>query len=648
MQSSASVLCDYLRSDLTRSVGSFRDQAPGFTVCCHDGITEVNPTGREFAATQLELSIVKKFQDEIDQEAADKAAFDLFIEMNERCCAIGGNFGENFDLFDEVLGTFRHELWMFFNPEGFPLLNAADIEQHVDFGPGSAPGAGNTSFLEKIGHSTLTAPNDQLVQWYEAVVAGNPLMLDCELTRAIRKGPPVVLRSVEISPVPKTTKISRLVKPEPLIGMFFQKGIQRVLEERLRTFYGIDLTSQPEINAAMAKQGSLDSSFATLDLKSASDCLSLGLCRRFIDSQNLRWLELTRSTHVILRGDGDEGEVAYLNMMATMGNAFCFPLQTIVFAALVNAVYKCLGLTRTSATIRERYPVSTIRSRKGNTGRDIDFKLHRHLVDLGVVKPQVDVTLPTWSVFGDDIIVLHDAYDAVVSNLEKLGFIPNKEKSFNSGGFRESCGHDYFYGYEVRGVYCKSLLKPQDWYVLINTLTDWSAQHGILLGETIAWAQSNVKRIEVPPWENPDAGIRVPLAAVRTPAVYRSRPIKAELPLKENPVTNYIGSYLYKRWCPMGEEYDDDPVTGARTRSYSSIEVSGEGRAKHFGYFNSTALLLAAIKGTLRGGCVSYRSFDAAYGKRVGVAPCWDHIHAGDKRLLFESSWYRTAGILLG
>lgn len=633
MQSNNLVLCDYLRCDLDTALGPFRDAEADFTVCSHDGISVFNPTAAEFASCQLQSSIVKKFKDDIDEEAADAAAFKLFREMNSRCWEIGGNFGENFDLFDEVLGTFRHELWMFFNPEGFPLLTAQSIEEHVDFGPGSSPGAGNTSYLSKVGHSTLSAPNAQLVQWYDAVVAGNHLTFDCEFARSVRYGCPVVQRSVAISPVPKTSKISRLVKPEPLIGMFFQKGIQKVLEERLRTFYGIDLTIQPEINGRMAQIGSIDSSFATLDLKSASDCLSLGLCRRFIDAQNLGWLELTRSTHVYLNDDASGGaaEEIYLNMMATMGNAFCFPLQTVVYAALVSAVYRYLGIERNRGRVVWHEDLTTL------SGRNVK---HRQFIDDGVSRA-VEVFPPNWSVFGDDIIVRHDAYDCVVENLQKLGFIINLEKSFNSGKFRESCGHDYFDGQGVRGVYCKSLRKPQDWYVLINALTDWSVEHCVDLTNTIRWAMSNVERIEVPPWENPDAGIRVPLASVQTKAVYRTRPVKDEYS------NNYVGSYLYKRWCPSGES---DPVerVSATTKLFTSVEISGEGRARHFGYPNGSAVLLAAIKGTLRGGCVSYRSFDAAYGKRTGVAPCWDHIRAGDKRKPFEERWYSVSRILFG
>lgn len=634
MQSNSSVLCDKLRCDLDVALGAFRDAEPDFPVCSHDGISILNPTATEFASCQLQSSIVKKFKDDIDEKAADAAAFKLFREMNDRCWLIGGNFGENFDLFDEVLGTFRQELWMFFNPEGFPLLNAFSIEEHVDFGPGSAPGAGNTSYLSKVGHSTLSAPNERLVKWYDAVIAENRLTFECEFARSVRYGNPVVQRSTEISPVPKTAKISRLVKPEPLIGMFFQKGIQRVLEERLRTFYGIDLTIQPIINGEMARLGSIDSSFATLDLKSASDCLSLGLCRRFIDAQNLMWLELTRSTHVVLKdevsGEAAEGEEVYLHMMATMGNAFCFPLQTVIYAALVSAVYRYMGIQRDRGSFSWVFDYRQVSS---ENVRHRNFIKADHRIAL--IEP------PNWSVFGDDIIVKREAYDCVVENLTKLGFIPNLDKSFNSGKFRESCGHDYFDGQSVRGVYCKSLRKPQDWYVLINTLTDWSVEHCVDLSNTIRWAMSNVKRIEVPPWENPDAGIRLPLAAVRTGAVYRTRPVKDECS------NSYCGSYLYKRWCPSGEvelvERDS-----ACTKLYTSVEISGEGRARHFGYPNGPAVMLSAIKGTLQGGCVSYRSFDAAYGKRTGIAPCWDYVRAGDKRKPFEERWFSVTRILFG
>jgi hypothetical protein len=52
-------------------------------------------------------------------------------------------------------------------------------------------------------------------------------------------------------------------------------------------------------------------------------------------------------------------------------------------------------------------------------------------------------------VYGDDIIVPVEYVFAVVSRLEAFGFKVNKNKSFWSGYFRESCGKDYYEGTDV-------------------------------------------------------------------------------------------------------------------------------------------------------------------------------------------------------
>lgn len=150
-----------------------------------------------------------------------------------------------------------------------------------------------------------------------------------------------------------------------------------------------------------------------------------------------------------------------------MGNGFTFPLQTIVFSSAVRAVYDLMGLP---------------------------FK-----------DPKTD-----YGIFGDDICVRKEAYDFLSKMLNKLGFQVNVRKSFNTGPFRESCGHDYFHGVNIRGVYAVSLEAPQQVYSLINRLVRWSAYHGIMLSGTIALLRSWVRDMRVPPSEGDDAGIHVP------------------------------------------------------------------------------------------------------------------------------------------
>jgi len=58
-------------------------------------------------------------------------------------------------------------------------------------------------------------------------------------------------------------------------------------------------------------------------------------------------------------------------------------------------------------------------------------------------------------VFGDDIVVPSDVIVKVREYLEAFGLKVNSKKTFFKGGFRESCGMDYFNGVLVTPVYLR-------------------------------------------------------------------------------------------------------------------------------------------------------------------------------------------------
>jgi hypothetical protein len=55
-------------------------------------------------------------------------------------------------------------------------------------------------------------------------------------------------------------------------------------------------------------------------------------------------------------------------------------------------------------------------------------------------------------VYGDDIIVPREFYDAALRGLVELGLVVNLDKSFHLGFFRESCGGDYYRGHDIKPV----------------------------------------------------------------------------------------------------------------------------------------------------------------------------------------------------
>lgn len=574
-------LSDALDFDLRRGVPSF----PGIAASQSDDAQYPGCSVRHFAAVALGRSIWKKFQDEIDQASADKAALDLFSEINEGC----GRWSPNYSAlgpYDEIIvGEFKRTLWDFFNPEGMPLLEHAGIASHADFGPGTGPGAEDTSFYTKLASSRLTAVSPLIVEMFYEWVRSKETRLDCEIARIMSQGLPEVGCITRITPVPKTTKISRLVKTEPLLNMFFQKGVQKLLEDRLVQVFGIDFSTQSTLNAELARIGSETQTYATIDLKSASDFISRRFCKSFLPADSYRWLDLLRSH----KAEMPDGTVVKLNMMATMGNAFCFPLQTVIFACMVKAVYSSLGL-----------PL-----RRGKA--EFRWNGYRNTFERTFY-------LPNYGVFGDDIVVHWEAYESLLRLLSFCGFKVNTQKSYTAPSpFRESCGADYYHGANVRGVYCTSLKTVQDRYVLINNLVDWSARTNIKLPTAVRLLLGSVRRIEVPPWDNPDAGIRMPLACVRTADVFRAvRPDKHG--------RHYQGSYLYKRYVPRALKVDID-----------KLQQNGG---------NPSGIYLAVSKGMAQGGSFALRTERPRYALRFGVAPCWDYLPDGDPRERVGERWY--------
>jgi len=199
--------------------------------------------------------------------------------------------------------------------------------------------------------------------------------------------------------VPKTAKTHRSIAVEPLLNGFVQKGADVYLRRKLRKV-GIDLSDQ-RYNQVLAWLGSRGGSdpFCTIDLASASDSLAIEVVRDLLPPDWFEFLDSIRSPRYRLRGQDYSYE-----KFCSMGNGFCFPLQTLIFASVCHAA--------------NRY-----------CGRD-----------------------STFAVYGDDIVVPQSHALLVIEKLRTLGFKTNRDKTFVTGQFRESCGRDWFNGQDVRPV----------------------------------------------------------------------------------------------------------------------------------------------------------------------------------------------------
>jgi hypothetical protein len=197
----------------------------------------------------------------------------------------------------------------------------------------------------------------------------------------------------------KTAKTHRVMASEPLGNNLVQKGTDLEMRDLLRRV-GLDLRWQHP-NQEMAREGSLsdtEEGFVTIDLKDASNSVSIGLCRTQLPPDWFRFLDAIRSPAYKL--PGCEGVTRY-QMFVSMGNGFCFPLQTLLFASLVHAV-------DTSAV------------------PGVDFR-----------------------VYGDDIVVRKKIAPMLIRLLARVGFKTNSRKTFVEGPFRESCGSNWYNGEDV-------------------------------------------------------------------------------------------------------------------------------------------------------------------------------------------------------
>jgi hypothetical protein len=216
-----------------------------------------------------------------------------------------------------------------------------------------------------------------------------------------------VSRGNRFTSVPKTAKTDRGIAIECSLNLYFQKAIGSAIRSALTRRVGWNLNVAKPIHIEMARLASIDGSLATIDLSNASD----SLCKNLVEVllHDTPWLERMkdlRSTHTFFRGGWH-----LLEKFSSMGNGYTFELETCVFACLIASY---LELTGHSAVL----------------GHD-------------------------FYVFGDDIIVKTEVAESIVAALAWVGFKVNKEKTFLTGPFRESCGGDFYLGHPVRGFYLK-------------------------------------------------------------------------------------------------------------------------------------------------------------------------------------------------
>jgi hypothetical protein len=206
--------------------------------------------------------------------------------------------------------------------------------------------------------------------------------------------------------VPKNYKTDRTIAIEPDMNSYVQLGIGGVMRQRLLR-KGVDLNDQRN-NQRLAFAGSLNSALATIDLSMASDTISRLLVELFVRDDWLSALGQCRSPF----GSLPSGEKVFYQKFSSMGNGYTFELETLIFWSLARAY-------------------TEIHGEKG------------------------DVV----SAYGDDLVIMSKLAPGFMDLLRFMGFSPNDKKSHVTGGFRESCGKHYLFGYDVTPFYVKKAPK---------------------------------------------------------------------------------------------------------------------------------------------------------------------------------------------
>jgi len=266
---------------------------------------------------------------------------------------------------------------------------------------------------------------------------------------------------VRVISVPKTLKTPRIIGIEPTAMQYSQQALKAEItigvqkSNLLNALIGFD---DQIPNQALAHEGSLTGSLATLDLSEASDRVSNQLVRTMLR----RWphlhkaVDASRSRKADVPGHG----VVRLAKFASMGSALTFPIEAMVFLTII-----CLGIEESLRT-----PLS-----------------HQDLLDLrGKVR-----------VYGDDIIVPVEHVRSVITMLETFGFRVNDRKSFWNGKFRESCGREYYAGEDVSIVRVRTMppTSPKDATRVISWVSTRNQFYFAGYWQTCSWLDEAITNV---------------------------------------------------------------------------------------------------------------------------------------------------------
>jgi hypothetical protein len=211
--------------------------------------------------------------------------------------------------------------------------------------------------------------------------------------------------------VPKDSRGPRLISCEPVEFQWVQQGVMRAIVQHVEridlTRFNVFFTNQ-RTNQLGALHGSSTGKLATLDLKEASDRVSVELVRLLFPKHVTDVLLAARSLSTTM----PNGEVIRLEKFAPMGSGLCFPILALTIWAILTAATS-------------------------------DAYVQTHI-----------------AVYGDDVIVPTAFAADAIEQLQSFGLLCNPDKCCIKGFFRESCGVDAFKGHDVTPLRYRKAWSP--------------------------------------------------------------------------------------------------------------------------------------------------------------------------------------------
>jgi len=377
------------------------------------------------------------------------------------------------------------------------------------FGPGSSNGVRGTHFVDKI--EQKFSATFQASPWVRLLNESNPYLLI--RNRALGGDPIIEVPGSRLTTVPKSNIERRVIAVEPSGNMALQLGWGAIIEGVL-AHIGCNLKNQQAKNRYLARIGSIADSHATIDLRKASDRQAMQLIELLWPEDCIRFMAATRSYDTSIRWSDGNVTVHKLNVLSTMGNGWTFPVMTLTLMALCYANARCYF---------------------GQRSRRFDHN--------------------NFCVNGDDIICPSEHAEALSALLDSVGYAVNSDKSYLSGPFRESCGGDFWNGFNVTPFYVQHLRSETEVYVALNQLAGWVGRTQVPLYNTAMYLLSLLKgkTLFVPEWYADEAGIR----RRNVPKFFEYLRLKA-IPrkLRETPMAMMIALGGYADGAPAREFID--------------------------------------------------------------------------------------------